>query len=128
LYSSSFSWPVTNGEAGVEVAVRHGNAGVGRGGQGSGDAGDNLERHARGCERFALLPAPAEDEGVAALEAHDALARAPVLDQQRVDAVLRHGVGGGLLADVDRLHVRAAVGQKLGVSEVVVNDDIRCGQ
>ena len=50
-----------------------------------------------------LLAAAAEDERVAALEPHDALAVAGEGDEQRVDRVLRHGVVAGQLADVDDL-------------------------
>ena len=73
------------GEAGVEVAVGDGDAGVRRGGDGGGDAGDDLEGDAGGRQVLAFLAAAAEDEGVAALEADDALALAGLLDEQGVD-------------------------------------------
>src|SRR5207248_1983544 len=64
--------------------------GARRGAQRGGDAGDHLEGDAGGGERLGLLAAAAEQERVAALEAHDALAAAGGVDQRLVygDAAL----------------------------------------
>ena len=64
-----------DGEGRGEAAVGDRHAGVGGRGDGGSDAGDDLEGDAGGCERERFLAAAAEDEGVAALEAHDAHAR-----------------------------------------------------
>ena len=65
-----------DGERRREPAVRHRDARVRGRGDGRRDAGDDLERDAGGGQRLRLLAAAAEDERVAALQPHDALARA----------------------------------------------------
>ena len=76
--------------AGVRVvAVRERNAGVGRGAAGGGDSGYDFERHAGLRQGLDLLAAAAEDVGVAALEAHHALALARQAHHERVDVLLR---------------------------------------
>ena len=76
-----------------------------------------------------LLAAAAEDVRVAALEAHDRLAVAGELDEQRVDRVLRHGVVAGQLADVDDLGAQLdALGgesvEHAAGAEAVGDDDV----
>ena len=61
---------------------------VGRRGDAGRDAGDDLELDPGGGERLGLLAAAAEHERVAALEPHDAAARARALDHQRLDLLL----------------------------------------
>ena len=56
-------------------------------------------------EEFEFLAAAPEDERVAALEADDAPADPRVLEQQFVDAVLRHRVTAGHLADADAVGI-----------------------
>ena len=87
-------------------------AGVGRRGDAGGDAGDDLEGDAGLAQHLRLLAAAAEDERVAALEPHDAPARARVLDQQRVGLLLRDLRAAALLADVDQLGVVAGAGER----------------
>ena len=82
---------MTKATAEAVVAVGDRDAGVGRGGDPGGDAGDDLERDAGGGQRLGLLAAAAEDERVAALEPDDAAPRLRALDHQRLD--LRLGVG-----------------------------------
>ena len=65
-------------------------AGVGGGGDPGGDAGDDLELDPGLAQRFPLLAAAAEDERVAALQPHDALAGPGRLDQPLADLLLRH--------------------------------------
>jgi len=114
-------------EAGIQITVRDGDARVSGRCERGCDARDHLEGDSRCCERLAFFAPAAEHKGVSPFESHDALPRPALLDKQGVDVVLRHRVLGGLLADVDRFHVVTAVGQKLGVGEVVVDDDIgRC--
>ena len=72
------------------------------------DAGDDLERDPGLAQHERLLAAAAEHERVAALEAHDALARPRVLDQQPVRLLLRELRAVALLADVDQLRVARA--------------------
>ena len=61
-----------------------------------------------------LLAAAAEHQRVAALEPHDPLPGAAVLDEQPVDLLLRHLRPAALLADVDELRVRARVRERPG--------------
>ena len=61
-------------------------------------------------ELFDLLAAAPENEGVAALQAQHALALQRQLDHQVADLLLRQGVIGALLADIDALGVAAAPG------------------
>ena len=75
--------------------------------EGRGHAGHDLERNAGVGQRFGLFAAAAEDERIAALEAHDGEAAARALDQHGADLVLGEGVGGFLLADVEAFGVRA---------------------
>jgi len=81
--------------------VCHGDAAIGRRRDGGGDAGDLLKGHAGPGQRLQLLSAPAEDEGVAPLQPHHAVARLGLLQQDLVDPVLGDRVAGRLLAHVD---------------------------
>ena len=65
-------------------------AGVGGGGDAGGDPRHHLELDPGLAQRFALLAAAAEDERVAALQPHHALAGARRLDQPLADLLLRH--------------------------------------
>lgn len=56
------------------VAVGERNPGGGRAAERGGNAGHDMNFDAFGADGFKLLPAPAEDERVAALQAHDAQA------------------------------------------------------
>ncbi len=72
-------------DAGGEVAVGEGDARVRGDPERRGDAGHDLERDARGREGLGLLGAAAEQERIAALEAHDAEPRAREIDERGVD-------------------------------------------
>jgi hypothetical protein len=72
--------------------VGDGDAGVGRAGEDGTDAGDDLEVEFFAGKGLGFLAAAAEDEGVAALEADDALAGAGFLDEEGGDFVLGEGV------------------------------------
>ena len=84
------------------------NAGVGRDAAGGGDAGHDLEGNAGGGQRLDFLAAAAEDERVAALQPHHALALARQPHQQLVDLVLAERMVAALLAGVDALGLAAA--------------------
>ena len=71
-----------DGEGGSGVAMGDGDAGVGGHGDGRRDARHDLEGHARLAERFGLLAAAREHEGVPALQTHDRPPTAPVLDEE----------------------------------------------
>jgi hypothetical protein len=78
-----------------------GRARAGRGGQGGGDAGHDRALDAGRAAGGQLLAAAAEQERVAALQAHDGQAVQGQGDQQLVDVVLRQGVARLALGDVD---------------------------
>ncbi len=61
-----------------------------------------------GRQLFDLFPAAPEDERVAAFQAHHTLALPGQLDQLLVDLVLRHGMLGAALADIDPLGITPA--------------------
>ena len=111
-------------DAAGQLALGDGDAGVGGRGDAGGDAGDDLERDAGLAQQLRLLAAAAEHERVAALEAHDAPARAGVLEQERVRGLLRDLRARALLADVDELGVRARVRERLGRDQAVVEDHV----
>jgi hypothetical protein len=75
-------------------------------------------------EGLSFLAATAEDEGVAALEAHDVEAQSGLGDQQSIDLRLGARVLVGAFASVDQLGIRAALAQKRIVDQGVVEDDI----
>ncbi len=81
----------------------HRDAPVSRGSQGGGDAGNDLERNVFLHQQFQFLAAPAEEEGVAALEPHHVLAGLSLLQQDAVDFLLGHRVISSLLAHIDAL-------------------------
>src|SRR3546814_7772505 len=79
---------------------------------------------ARGLELLAAAP---EDEGIAALQAHDLLAGLCLADDQRVDPVLPHRVAAALLGDADPLDVRRDQGEHARADQSVANDQIGAG-
>ena len=89
-----------------------------------GDAGHHLAGDAGCGQGLRLLAAAAEDERVAALQAHHALAFAGEPHQQFVDLLLLHAVVGAGLADEDALGVAPGELQHLLGAEPVVDDDI----
>ena len=92
-----------------------------------GDPRHDLELDPGRAQRFALLAAAAEDERVAALEPHDALARRGRLDQPLADLLLRHRGHAGLLADVDQLGVSRAPVERARRDQAVVEDRVGDG-
>jgi len=90
----------------VVVAVRDGNAGVSGSRDSRTNAGNDLERDARGVQRLRLFAAATEDERIAALEAYDALTVSCLFDHQARDLVLRHGLHSAALSHEDSLAMR----------------------
>ena len=66
-----------------------------------GDAADHFHGHAGGAQVLHLLAAAAEDERVAALEAHHVLARAHGVEHELLDQRLRRALAAAALAHVD---------------------------
>ena len=84
---------------------------IGRHGDRRGDPGHDLVGDAGLAQRLRLLAAAAEDERVAALEAHDERARAAVLDQRLRRLVLGQRDVARLLARIDQEALRPARGR-----------------
>ncbi len=118
------SWPVTTVTCGGEPAVGHGNAGVGGHRVRRRHARHHLELDSRGAQLERLLPTAAEDERIAALEPHHALAAAAELDEQRVGLLLGERVGAGPLAGVVPLRSRGGQRNHPRVGERVVHERV----
>ena len=107
-----------------QPAVGDRDAGQRGDGDRAGDAGDHLDGDARGHAGLELLHAAAEHERIAALEPHDPLAGERVLDQQRVDLLLRHRAAPRQLRGVDDLDVGGQRGEQRLRRQVVGHDDV----
>src|SRR5262249_20517216 len=103
---------------GGEPAVRDWDSRSRRSSTKSRNPGDGLELDPRPRERDRLLAPPAEDEGIAALEAHNIESRARVPYEHRVDLGLRMR----LARDPDCVDRRFV--DELGRDETVVDDDV----
>ena len=113
-----------DGDGAGDAPVGHRDARHGGPGDRAAHARDHLESKARLRQGEGLLAAAAEDERVAALEAHHAPPGAGVLHQHRADLLLRHPVAPGRLAGVDQDGVgRGEVQQPLG-SQAIVDHDL----
>ena len=106
------------------VAMGERDAGTRRAAQRRGDAGHDLDRDVSRHQRLELLAAATEHEGVAALQAHHALAGARQRDQAIVDLRLRHAVVRAALADVEALGVTTRQGQHFLRHQPVIDHDI----
>ena len=84
-----------------EAAVRDGDTGAFRRGDGRSDAGHDFVGDAVRQQRFDFLAAAAEQKRVAALEAHDVASVQRFAHDQGFDLALRHGVTAAFLAHVD---------------------------
>src|SRR4051812_38612184 len=82
----------------------HGDSGVSRRGNSSGDTWDDFERNPGFVQRLCLFAATAEHEGVAPLEANNAFSFAPEFHQEGVDLFLARRLScPAALADVIEL-------------------------
>src|SRR5919107_1076554 len=111
-------------DAGRDVPVRDGYAGVCRGSDATRHAWDDLEGKSGPFQRERLLTAAAEDVRVAALQAHDAHPGAALLDKKFVYLLLGHRGITRLLADVDLLGFRPRVAEQRFWREPVVDDGV----
>src|SRR5439155_26415509 len=84
----------------------------------------DLERDAGAHALESLLAAATEDEGIAALQAHDPLSGAGAIEEDRRDLLLRQAHTAPVLAREDDLRIGARVGQQRGVREIVVDHDV----
>ena len=98
---------------------------IGRATEGGGNAGNDLELDAVPAQCFDLFAAPAEYEGIPALEPNDAESLLRVGEHERVDVRLPGAREGATLADVDAPGVATAQFQHRWRNEVVMVDDVR---
>ena len=93
--------------------------------EGRRDARGHFYGDARGPEGGNLFPAPPEDKGVAALDAHDALAFPSFGNQERFDVFLRYGVMALRLAHGDAPGIASGQREHGLAAEAIVHDDVR---
>ena len=117
-----------NGHGRGKGAVRERDAGIGRAGNGAGDAGHFLKGNASIHEFFGFFAATAKYIGIATLEAGNDLAFLRLGDEELVDIALLHGVVARDLADVDEFSVGAGNGEQFIAGKVVVNHHVSFGK
>ena len=105
--------------------LRHGNPRIRRRSDCRRDPGHDGERHSRQLARERLLAAAAEDERVAALQAHDPFPLLRKAHDQGVRFLLAHLVAAGALPGVDELCRGGRATQELVRRQRVVNHGIR---
>ena len=111
-----------------KIAVSERDAGVGGHGISRGYPWDHFEGDARGGQHLRLFAAPAEDEGVAAFEAHHALAFARLGQQQRIQLRLRDAAGTVVFAAVDDLSSGRRVAEQFAVDQAVIDHHFGAAQ
>ena len=112
-------------DAGLRViAVRERYAGISGAAYRRRDARTNLKRHALVGERFDLLAAASEHEGIAALQPQYALALSGEADQHLADLALRRGVVSRTFADIDALRLPRYEVEDRGIDEPVIEHDV----
>ena len=87
------------------ITMSQRNPGVRRATAGRRDARHDLERDALGCQFLDLFTATAEDERITAFQPYHTLALPGQVHQLLVDLILRHGVIGATLADINPLGI-----------------------
>jgi hypothetical protein len=95
------------------------------GADGAGDARDNGEGHTGRPAGKCFFAAASKDEGVAALQPHDALPFERETHDLLLDFGLSHAVRAGALADVAHVGAEPGVSQKSHRGERVVEHGIR---
>ena len=72
-----------------------------------------------------FLAAPAEDEWIAAFQAHDDLAELGFFDQQGIDLILGERDPSFLFTRIDEFRSRSGESQEPFIGQMVVDDDVR---
>ena len=108
----------------AEIAMRERHAGRSRSRESRGDAIDHFICDARLLERFGFFAAAAENQRIAAFEAHGDAACFRFGDQQAVDESLRRRFAAAALAHFDDARVFADVHEYRLVDEVVDQHDV----
>ena len=112
----------------VVRTMRYRDAGVRRCGDRGRNAGHHFERYAGGAQRLRFLGAASEDERVAALEPHHALAFASFRCGERFDLFLRHRVIAAALADEDAFACGRRHRNDRIAGERIVKEHVRMAQ
>ncbi len=107
---------------------RHRDARRGRDRDSRGYARDDFARDAVPAKRESFLATAREDEGIAALEPHHALALASQSRQQRIDLFLGHRVSPRRFAHVVKLDAIREIERNGRDGEPVVDDGVRVAQ
>ena len=107
-------------DGGAEIPVGHRNARIGGYGQGGGNPRHHLEGDARRFQQLQLFPAPAKEEGIAALEPHHPLVLLGLAQKNPVDLLLGHQMVAGFLAHVDFFRVPGDERQNGGAHQPVI--------
>ena len=116
--------PGDEGDGGGVLAMGERHAGVGGNAEGSGHAGHDFKGYAGIGQGLGFFAAAAEEEGVAALEAHHGQAAARALDEQAADFLLRECVRRFLFADVEAFGVGWGEREEGGVGQMVVENGV----
>ena len=104
--------------------MRDGDARIGGHGDGGSHARHDFKRQAVFRQEQGFLAAASEDEGIAALEAHDALALLRELDEELRDVFLLHRVVARAFSYVDALGFFRHEREDAAVREVVIDDGV----
>ena len=104
--------------------MRQGDAGCRRRAVRRADAGDDFDPNARSLRGLHLLTPAPEDEGIAALEAHDIAALAGFAYEQGVDIVLGKRVMRAPFGDRDQPRIGPRERQDRCVHQTVMHDQV----
>ena len=92
--------------------------------QGAGDTRHDFKIDSGLDARFGLLTAPAKQKRISAFETNDDFVPSGLLDQQRVDPVLRHRMLAGEFSDRYDFGFGSGQLQQLGRNQVIVKNDV----
>ena len=106
------------------VPVSHRNSGVGGHGQSRGHPGHLLKGNPVFLQQLQLLTAPAEQEGIAALQTDHPFALLRFFQQNLIDAMLGHRVIAGLFANIDFLSVPGNQAQDFRADQAIKDNDL----
>ena len=108
----------------VVIAMRDRNARVGGSGNRRADARHDLKRHTRRGKLRRLFTTTGKNHRIPTLEAHHRFSGLGLLDDQRVDLILRHGVILRTLADMNLDAAGFGPVDQLGITKGIVDQHI----
>ena len=113
---------------GAVLPMGHRDSCVGGHRQCRGHARHLLKGNAVFLQQLQLLTAPAEQEGVAALQAHNTFTLLCFFQQNLIDLVLWHGVVAGLFAHINFFGILGNHAQNFRADQTVKDHDLRLSQ